>query len=1126
MRERAEHRRDPADHAGPADAPLAEDTRVGDFRIRGLIGEGAMGQVYLAQDTKLGRRVALKLIKRSVMQGDAVERFLEEARATARFNHPHIVTIHAVGEHDGRPYLALEHVDGESLRARLGAGPLAVREALRHGRAVAEAVAEAHRRGLVHADLKPENVVISRDGRVRVVDFGLARLAGGTPDSSSGTPAYMAPERWRGAPPAGAIDVWAIGVLLHELVTGRRPLSDAALATLAFSRDRPALDLPAAPWAPLVRDCLAPDPAARPTAEELVRRLGALLDPRAITSEGFDRCPFPGLAPFSRDHAADYFGRRAELDALVEQLRGRALIPVVGPSGIGKSSFIRAALLPRLDETGRWIACCLRPGAAPFYALAAALALPGRPAAEIAGALRRHPDSLSLVLGDVARHHGARVLLFVDQFEEAFTLAAAGAGAIAFCDALARAALAAEPWRIVLTLRDDFLGRLAAAPSMWPHLGAVMVLPPLAPADLRAAVAGPLANADYEPDTPELIARIVDDVAGQPACLPLLQFTCQSLWERRDAAHRRVLTAEYEAMGGATGALASYAQRFMAELTPDEVRLVRGVLLAVVHPDGTRRPRLRAELLDGLPAAAREVADRLLERLLERRLLVATRDAENDATTLEIAHEALAAAWPQLARWLDETYEERVLVAELEQTSQMWLRRGRRDDETWTGVALAEAVRKVGAWSITLPSISRAFLDASVRRERLRRRRRRWITGGISGALGAAVLATIGVTLAFARQEQELRRIAEENWGTFELELEPFDWDVAGQRRVPPAVRPELAWRLHVAGAAPGPGGGETAERAHRLPGREYGPGELVRGEPAWRAGTDGFAVLVERVKARSSAAVLEVSRGEGCAPTRLFVRQLPSYQDVLANRAATLRVPVPTCQASRADMIEIPAGPFYANVDLDESLTGEGTADELRSLPGFRIDRTEVTREAFEIYSGLELLTGDGTGVAMIDRPQARGLPAVGINYAIASAYCEYLGKALPSVEQWQKAFRGGLEVHGRDNPDPLRPTPWRHATVARPANLRSELPVAAAAFPDDTSPYGVRHLAGNVSEWSSSTATRPGLAGLRIVLGANWGTPPELGHHEISWRNVRHDRYLDFVLGLRCVAAAGDAR
>lgn len=245
-----------------------------------------MGQVYLAQDTTLGRRVALKFIKRSVVEIYGIEYFLEEARATARFNHPHIVTLHAVGEHDGRPYLALEYIDGESLRARLRGGPLPVCEALRYCCAVAEAIAEAHRHGLVHTDLKPENIVIPGDGRVRVVDFGLAKLVGDALHATSGTPAYMAPERWRGVRPTGAIDVWALGVTLHELVTGYRLIPDAALQGLAFANDIPELSgLPAAPWAQLVRDCLVLDPGARPTAEELVHRITAQLELHAATAD-------------------------------------------------------------------------------------------------------------------------------------------------------------------------------------------------------------------------------------------------------------------------------------------------------------------------------------------------------------------------------------------------------------------------------------------------------------------------------------------------------------------------------------------------------------------------------------------------------------------------------------------------------------------------------------------------------------------------------------------------------------------------------------------------------------------------------------------------------------------------
>ncbi len=753
----------------PEDEPrLAEDTRVGDYVIRGLLGEGAMGQIYLAQDTRLGRRVALKLIKRSVMQGDGADRFLEEARATASFNHPNIVTLHAVGEHDGRPYLALEYIDGESLRAQLAAGPLPVPEALRCIREVAEAIAEAHRRGVVHADLKPDNVVISRDGRVRVVDFGLARLAGAAHNHGSGTPAYMAPERWHGAPPDGAIDVWALGIMLHELVTGDRPIPDTAIFGLAFSSSGPALaSLPAAPWASIVRDCLQRDPAARPTAEELVRRIAALSGPREAPAAADPRCPFPGLAPFSRDHAADHFGRRARLDVLVDQLRGRALIPVVGPPGAGKTSFIRAGLLPRLDEGGRWIALRVCPGASPLGALAAALALPDRPAAELAEALRRDPDRLASCLRDVASHHGARVLLFVDQLEELFageapaapeveTDEASGArpraaDALAFCDLLGRAASAAEPWRIVLAMRDHVFDRLVVVPPLRPHLGGVMRLPAPSAADLRAAVVGPLASAGYEPDEPALVARIVRDVEGQPACLSLLQLVCQALWERRAPGKRRILTVEYEAMGGAAGALAGHARRFMAELAPGEARIARTLLLALFDPGGARRPRRRGELLGLVPARAREVAGRLLDRLLEHHLLV----EQHPAGTLELGHDALATAWPELARWLDQTHDARAALAALEEAAFAWHRGGRRDDAAWSGAALAELARRVDARQLSLPPISRAFLDASLRRDRRLRRRRRWLA--IAAGAVALIAAVVSLTLA---QREALPRLA------------------------------------------------------------------------------------------------------------------------------------------------------------------------------------------------------------------------------------------------------------------------------------------------------------------------------------------------------------------------------
>ncbi|MFH0901768.1 MAG: serine/threonine-protein kinase [Pseudomonadota bacterium] len=163
------------------DSLLPPDSVVDHYRILQLLGRGGMGVVYLARDTKLGRQVALKMIRRGDLPSDrrAVERFLDEARITASFNHPHIVTVYGVGEYHGSPYLALEYVEGQTLWQRMREERLAAKEVMRIGLAIAQALAEAHRNRILHRDLKPENVVLARDGRLRVLDLGLAKLLPG-----------------------------------------------------------------------------------------------------------------------------------------------------------------------------------------------------------------------------------------------------------------------------------------------------------------------------------------------------------------------------------------------------------------------------------------------------------------------------------------------------------------------------------------------------------------------------------------------------------------------------------------------------------------------------------------------------------------------------------------------------------------------------------------------------------------------------------------------------------------------------------------------------------------------------------------------------------------------------------
>jgi TonB family protein len=278
---------------------------IGRFRVHRQLGAGGMGVVFEGEDPALRRRVALKLMPPLArLEGERRVRFLREARAAAAVTHAHVVTIYEVGEDESEgPYLAMELVSGGSLRERLGRGPLPLRDALRIAREMCAGVAAAHEAGLVHRDLKPENVLLTSDGSAKVADFGLAKAlapegAGATPDGATdvaglvltaegsmmGSPGYMAPEQARGAAIDARSDVFALGVILFELVAGRRPFGGAtpmAEIVAAAADDAPDLreHAPGAPetLALLVSRCLSREPEQRPaSARDVLESLRAL----------------------------------------------------------------------------------------------------------------------------------------------------------------------------------------------------------------------------------------------------------------------------------------------------------------------------------------------------------------------------------------------------------------------------------------------------------------------------------------------------------------------------------------------------------------------------------------------------------------------------------------------------------------------------------------------------------------------------------------------------------------------------------------------------------------------------------------------------------------------------------
>src|SRR5580692_3079416 len=281
---------------------LTSGTKLGPYEIIAPIGAGGMGEVYRARDTRLGREVALKVLPESFSRdANRLRRFEQEARAVAALNHPNILAIHDIGEQDGSPFIVSELLDGNSLRAELEHGPLPARKASDYAAQIAQGLAAAHDKNIVHRDLKPENIFLTREGRVKILDFGLAKLApSGGPKTQSdgmtltsspteagmvmGTAGYMAPEQVRGSAVDSRTDIFAFGAVLYEMISGQRAFRrDTAAETMTaiLKEDPPELGEIEHPVSPglerIVRRCLEKQPEQRfQSAKDLAFALEAL----------------------------------------------------------------------------------------------------------------------------------------------------------------------------------------------------------------------------------------------------------------------------------------------------------------------------------------------------------------------------------------------------------------------------------------------------------------------------------------------------------------------------------------------------------------------------------------------------------------------------------------------------------------------------------------------------------------------------------------------------------------------------------------------------------------------------------------------------------------------------------
>ncbi|XXT20325.1 protein kinase [Sorangium sp. So ce429] len=826
--------------AGPAGyvIPLEPGDLIKHYEIIRKLGQGGMGVVHLARDTKLGRLVVLKLLLSYTGQG--IERFLDEARATARCRHENIVVIHEVDEIRGYPYLVLEYIKGRTLRewmaqrglpgapgspaASAPPGPMSPRQVIELVSPVVRALVCAHAVGIVHRDLKPENIVLDDAGCIKVVDFGIAKQidAGlisaitGAPAALTrdagrhrksavvGTPHYMAPEQLLGRDIDGRADLWAVGIILYELLTGTHPLGPFSRARLAdivdfvdfvdFGVPMPSVSekrQAAGALGAITDRCLKKRKDERVgSARELLAELEALLPVRKALDLSEGESPFAGLFAFQEADAARFFGRDRDTAAMAARLRTQQLLAVAGPPGAGKSSFVRAGVIPALKASGdRWEAFVLRPGRRPLSALADVLAqvaeaesTSGAAGGEAVTGAPELPDHDALVatlqaqpgfLGARLRAHCRRagprhrVLLFIDQLEELYTLGATTDQRAAFVACLEGVADdASSPLRVLLAIRSDFLDRLAEHRDfMISVTRGLSFLPPVERDGLLEALTRPLEAAGYRFETAEIVEHMLSALESTRSPLPLLQFTAGKLWEARDRERRLLTRGSYEQLGGVAGALSAHADAVLSMLPPHEQRLVRAVLLRLVTPERTRAVVSLDELQElarGGEGDGAEAIAQVVQHLAGARLLLigvgGEAGSERARTTVELVHESLIDRWSKLAQWLAESEHDAQLLARLRAAAQQWEASGRAESLLWRDRAAEDARAwyerrraELGIdWRVGLSKREERYLLAVV--NLLERAWRQRLAVLLTPALGLIALIVSYLAMAASRQ--------------------------------------------------------------------------------------------------------------------------------------------------------------------------------------------------------------------------------------------------------------------------------------------------------------------------------------------------------------------------------------
>ncbi len=767
-----------------------EGQSIKGYELRERIGGGGFGEVYRAQQTLLKREVAIKIIlPQHANQPEFIRRFEVEAELVARLEHPFIVPLFDYWREPNGAFLVMRLLRGGSLEDLIEHGPADPATAAAVLDQIAGALNMAHRNGVVHRDLKPANILLDEDQNAYLADFGIAKDLGSSTSAQTMegllTPNYAAPEQFKGEPITPRTDLYNLGLMMYELLTGRLPFS-GALHEVIFkhiSEPLPSVrdsrpDLPPAVDEVLFR-VTSKDPEDRfpsalafaaafksalasgnlietDTPPDLYAQTDVLDAPTQIEDTGLLDNPYKGLRAFREGDADDFFGRddltRRLLGRLDTNSSGSRFLAVVGPSGSGKSSVVKAGLIPAmrrgvLPGSADWFITEMYPSSQPMAELEAALLrVAVNPPEGLISQLEEDERGLLRAINRLLpADAGTELVLVIDQFEELFTQVEIEKARLHFLNSL-RTALE-DPksrLRVIVTIRADFYDR----PLQYEAVGELMrrqteVVLPLSSADLERAIVGPVERIGVTLE-PGLAQAIIEDVGEQPGTLPLLQYALTELFERRTG---RLLTLEaYTAIGGVTGALARRADELYRAFSKEQQEAARQLFLRLVTlgegTEDTRRRVRRTEL------GVDPHLDRVIETFGQYRLLTFDRDPVTRGPTVEVAHEALIRTWERLREWIADNREDLRIQRRLTAATAEWLASGRNPDFLASGTRLDQFEEWSKTTALTLNEEERAFLQTSITEQAARRARDEAIARRVQNLGRATAVLVVMIVIA------------------------------------------------------------------------------------------------------------------------------------------------------------------------------------------------------------------------------------------------------------------------------------------------------------------------------------------------------------------------------------------